>query len=76
MGWEDGGGAGGLVAATVKSGSVRELGSSSTANPRLNVEAMKTKCLPKNPALTNFESTSSLSPPVTITGVNLRDDSS
>lgn len=32
-GGEDGGGAGGLEAATVKSGSVRELGSSSTAKP-------------------------------------------
>lgn len=38
-----------LEAATVKSGRVRELGSSSTANPRLHGEVMKTKCLPKNP---------------------------
>lgn len=42
-GGEDGGGAGGLEAATVKSGSVRELGSSSTAKPRLHDEVMKTK---------------------------------
>lgn len=42
-GREDGGGAGGLEAATVKSGGARELGSSSTANPRLHDEVMKTK---------------------------------
>lgn len=40
-----GGGAGGFDTATVKSGSVRELGSSSTANPRLHAELMKTKRL-------------------------------
>lgn len=34
---------GGLEAATVKSGSARELGSSSTANPHLRAEVMKTK---------------------------------
>lgn len=43
--------AGGMCggAATVKSSSVRELGSSSTANPHLHVEVMKTKCLLRNP---------------------------
>ncbi|KAI4818459.1 hypothetical protein KUCAC02_011800 [Chaenocephalus aceratus] len=45
---EDGGGAGGFEAATVKSAGVREMGSSSTANPRLRDEVMKTKCLWKN----------------------------
>lgn len=41
-GGEDGGGTGRLEAATVKSGSVRELGSSSMANLRLHDEVMKT----------------------------------
>lgn len=41
-GGEDGGGTGGLEAATVKSGSVRELGSSSMANLRMHDEVMKT----------------------------------
>lgn len=41
-GGEDGGGTGGLEAATVKSGSVRELGSSSMADLRMHDEVMKT----------------------------------
>lgn len=41
-----GGYAGGFEAATVmNTGGVRELGSSSTANPCLHDEVMKTKCL-------------------------------
>jgi len=44
-GGEGGGEGGGLEAATGKSGGGRELGSSSTANPRLRDEVMNTKCL-------------------------------
>ena len=49
-GWE--GGVGGkreeaLEAATAESGGERELGSSSSANPRLRVDVMKTKHVPK-----------------------------